>query len=84
MVAFDFDGTITSQDTLRLFLTRIRGPRDLASSFVRHAPRLGLALQGGAARDRAKRLICMDVLGASTVRQPSPRPTRRHGRSNAP
>ncbi len=62
VVAFDFDGTITSQDTLRHFLTRIRGPRELASTFLRHAPRLGLALQGGAARDRAKRLICRDVL----------------------
>ncbi len=63
VVAFDFDGTITSKDTLRLFLTRIRGPWDLASTFIRHAPQLGLALRGGSARDRAKQLICMDVLG---------------------
>ncbi len=63
MVAFDFDGTITSKDTLRLFLTRIRGSRDLAATFIRHAPQLGLALRGGGARDRAKQLICMDVLG---------------------
>lgn len=63
LVAFDFDGTITSKDTLRLFLTRVRGPVDLTSAFVRHAPRLGLALRGGAARDRAKQLICMEVLG---------------------
>jgi phosphatidylglycerophosphatase C len=63
LVAFDFDGTITSKDTLRLFLTRVRGPVDLASAFVRHAPQLGLALRGGPARDRAKKLICMDVLG---------------------
>jgi phosphatidylglycerophosphatase C len=62
-VAFDFDGTITSKDTLRLFLTRVRGPVDLASAFLRHAPRLGLALRGGAARDRAKQLICQEVLG---------------------
>jgi len=63
LVAFDFDGTITSKDTLRLFLTRVRGPVDLASAFLRHAPQLGLALRGGPARDRAKKLICMDVLG---------------------
>jgi phosphatidylglycerophosphatase C len=63
LVAFDFDGTITSKDTLRLFLTRVRGPVDLASAFLRHAPRLGLALRGGAARDRAKQLICQEVLG---------------------
>ena len=63
VVAFDFDGTITTKDTLRLFLTRIRGPKELATTFVRHAPQLGLALRGGAARDRAKQLVCMDVLG---------------------
>ena len=63
LVAFDFDGTITSKDTLRLFLTRVRGPVDLAAAFVRHAPRLGMAVRGGAARDRAKQLICMEVLG---------------------
>ncbi len=63
VVAFDFDGTITTKDTLRLFLTRIRGVRELATTFARHAPHLGLALRGGAARDRAKQLICMDVLG---------------------
>ena len=63
VVAFDFDGTITTRDTLRLFLTRIRGPRELATTFARHAPQLGMALRGGVARDRAKELICMDVLG---------------------
>src|SRR5450432_1465869 len=63
VVAFDFDGTITSKDTLRLFLTRIRGPKELATTFARHAPQLGMALRGGVARDRAKELICMDVLG---------------------
>ncbi len=62
-MAFDFDGTITTKDTFRLFLTRVRGPRELATTFVHHAPQLGLALRGGAARDRAKQLICMDVLG---------------------
>jgi phosphatidylglycerophosphatase C len=68
-VAFDFDGTITRKDTLRLFLTRVRQPRELATTFVRHAPQLGLALQGGAARDRAKQLICMDVLGGLDRRE---------------
>jgi len=63
VVAFDFDGTITTKDTFRLFLTRVRGPQDLATTFIRHAPQLGLALRGGGARDRAKQLICMDVLG---------------------
>jgi phosphatidylglycerophosphatase C len=63
VVAFDFDGTITTTDTLRLFLTRVRSPSELAKAFARHAPQLGLALRGGSARDRAKELVCMDVLG---------------------
>lgn len=63
VVAFDFDGTITTKDTLRLFLTRVRGPGELAVTFARHAPQLGMALRGGPARDRAKKLISMDVLG---------------------
>ena len=66
MVAFDFDGTITSTDTLRLFLTRIRSRRALAGTFFRHAPRVALALRGGPARDAAKALICLDVLGGLT------------------
>ncbi len=63
VVAFDFDGTITTKDTLRLFLTRVRSSKELAVAFARHAPQLGLALRGGSARDRAKELVCMDVLG---------------------
>lgn len=63
IVAFDFDGTITTKDTLRIFMTRIRGPRHLASAFIRHTPELALALWGGSARDRAKQAICVDVLG---------------------
>jgi phosphatidylglycerophosphatase C len=63
VVAFDFDGTITTKDTLRLFLTRVRGPRELVTAFARHAPELGSALRGGSARDRAKQAVCMDVLG---------------------
>jgi phosphatidylglycerophosphatase C len=66
IVAFDFDGTITRKDTLRLFLTRIRARRTLASTFLRHAPQMVRALQGGEARDRAKALICLDVLSGLT------------------
>jgi len=66
VVAFDFDGTITSIDTFRLFLTRIRSRRALAATFLRHAPQVALALRGGPARDAAKALICLDVLGGLT------------------
>jgi phosphatidylglycerophosphatase C len=62
IVAFDFDGTITTQDTLRLFLTRIRSRRSLAATFARRSPQLAGALRGGGARDRAKKVICLDVL----------------------
>jgi phosphatidylglycerophosphatase C len=66
VAAFDFDGTITRRDTLALFLTRVRSRRAVASTFLRHGPQLVLALQGGQARDRAKALICLDVLGGLT------------------
>jgi phosphatidylglycerophosphatase C len=69
VVAFDFDGTITRIDTLRLFLTRIRSRRAIAATFLRHGPQVALALQGGAARDRAKALICLDLLGGLTREQ---------------
>ncbi len=62
VVAFDFDGTITSRDTFRYFLTRIRGKRALAAIFVRRGPQLARGLQGGDARDQAKRVLCLDVL----------------------
>ncbi len=66
MVAFDFDGTITKKDTLRLFLTRICSPQRIVGTFLRHAPQVALALQGGKARDRAKALVCLDLLGGLT------------------
>lgn len=63
IVAFDFDGTITKQDTLRFFLVRIRRKAFLGRAFLRRTPELVAALQGGAARDRAKVAICREVLG---------------------
>lgn len=63
VVAFDFDGTITSKDTFRFFLTRIRSKRSLVTAFVRNSPRMVTALRGGTARDDAKRALCLDTLG---------------------
>lgn len=63
VVVFDFDGTLTRPDTFRLFLTQIQTPRSIVSAFVRHAPSVAMALRGGRYRDRAKELVCADLLG---------------------
>ncbi len=63
VAAFDFDGTITSRDTMLLFLTAVRDRSTVARVFARRSPQLVNGLRGGAARERAKRLICRDVLG---------------------
>jgi phosphatidylglycerophosphatase C len=66
VVAFDFDGTITSKDTFRFFLTRLRSKRTLAATLARNSPQMAVALRGGAARDDAKRALCLHVLGGLT------------------
>jgi phosphatidylglycerophosphatase C len=63
VAAFDFDGTITSRDTMLLFLTAAQHRSTVARAFVRRSPQLLVALRGGAARDRAKQLVCQDILG---------------------
>ncbi|MGH9078481.1 MAG: HAD-IB family hydrolase [Acidimicrobiales bacterium] len=63
IAAFDFDGTITKRDTMLLFFTAVRSRQAVARAFLRHSPRLLGALRGGTARDRAKRLVCGDILG---------------------
>jgi phosphatidylglycerophosphatase C len=63
VAAFDFDGTITTRDTMLLFLTAVRDRPTVARVFLRHIPHLLLAMQGGTARDRAKRVVCHDILG---------------------
>jgi phosphatidylglycerophosphatase C len=69
IVAFDFDGTITRKDSLPLFLTRIRSRRELLRCFAHRAPQLAQAVRGGSARDHAKELVCLDVLGGLTCEQ---------------
>jgi len=69
LVAFDFDGTITRKDTLGLFLRRIRTRREIARCFAHRSPQLVRALGGGTARDHAKELVCLDVLGGLTRKQ---------------
>ncbi len=62
VVAFDFDGTITSRDTFRYFLAKITTNSALAASLLRIAPQLAKGARGGAARDEAKRALCRQVL----------------------
>jgi phosphatidylglycerophosphatase C len=66
VAAFDFDGTITREDTFRVFLDRIGTRRTLAASFLRRSPQMLSALRGGEARDHAKRLLCQDMLEGLT------------------
>jgi phosphatidylglycerophosphatase C len=66
VAAFDFDGTITSKDTFRVFLDRIVPRRALAAALLRRSPHLLGALRGGEARDRAKKLLCHDLLEGLT------------------
>jgi phosphatidylglycerophosphatase C len=63
VAAFDFDGTITTRDSMLLFLTALRSRTDVVRSFLRRSPQLVAALHGGDARDRAKRLVVRDLLG---------------------
>jgi HAD superfamily hydrolase (TIGR01490 family) len=63
VVAFDFDGTLTRRDTLRVFLVRVRRPPAVAAAFARHLPSVLRAYQGDQARDRAKEAVFSDILG---------------------
>jgi phosphatidylglycerophosphatase C len=66
VAAFDFDGTITREDTFRLFLNRIGTRRALAGSFLRRSPQMVSAVRGGERRDHAKKLLCHDMLEGLT------------------
>jgi len=63
VVAFDFDGTLTRRDTLRVFLLQIGRPSAVAAAFARHLPSLLRAFQGDQARNRAKESVFSNILG---------------------
>ena len=63
VVAFDFDGTLTRRDTLRVFLQQLGRPSVVAAAFARHLPSVLRAYQGDQARDRAKESVFSDILG---------------------
>jgi phosphatidylglycerophosphatase C len=62
VVAFDFDGTLTTVDTFRLFLTRCCGRMRLCAAGTRHGPSLVRGLSGGPARDQAKERVLATLL----------------------
>jgi|ERR1022692_125955 phosphatidylglycerophosphatase C len=66
LVAFDFDRTLTRRDTMRLFLLTVSDWRTVTIAFLRHMPQLASALRGDSARNRAKELICFDILRGLT------------------
>jgi|SRR5665213_1029062 len=63
VVAFDFDGTLTRRDTLRVFLLQMGRPSVVAAAFARHLPSVLRAFQGDQARNRAKESVFSDILG---------------------
>ena len=57
VVAFDFDGTLTDRDSMRVFLTKIRPLPDVLTAFARHVPEVARAFRSDADRDRAKEAV---------------------------
>lgn len=62
VAAFDFDGTLTTSDTLVPFLRAVVGTRDLAVAAIVNAPRFALAAVNDGARDAAKAAVFRRVL----------------------
>lgn len=69
VVAFDFDGTLTSRDTLRLFLNRCAGARRLYGATARHLPSVVRGLGGGPVRDMAKQRIVHRLLAGRSLEE---------------
>jgi len=61
VAAFDFDGTITSRDTMAGFLRRVAGTRSLLSAAGLDLPRLLLAASGHGSRDEGKSRLLMKL-----------------------
>ncbi|MBQ7420065.1 MAG: HAD-IB family hydrolase [Prevotella sp.] len=57
IVAFDFDGTLTTKDTLLAFIRYVHGTRALLMGLLRYSPVLLLMLLGGYSNERAKQRV---------------------------
>jgi phosphatidylglycerophosphatase C len=62
VVAFDFDGTLTTRDTLRLYLVDVKGMRHMVFACARCGPALAMAAFGGKRRDTAKEALTAALL----------------------
>lgn len=66
VAAFDFDGTLTRHDTLRVFLWHCAGPRRFVQAVLCHLPLLlRAAAAGGKYRDDAKCALVRSLLADS-------------------
>ncbi|MFI4973252.1 MAG: HAD-IB family hydrolase [Caulobacterales bacterium] len=68
LVAFDFDGTLTSRDSFTAFLAWRAGTRDYAAGLVALAPQ-GLAYLGHRDRGRLKAAVVRRFLAGAQARQ---------------
>ena len=62
VAAFDFDGTLTTSDTMGPFLRAVAGTRDLALAGALTAPRFALAAMSDRWRDAAKAALFRRLL----------------------
>ncbi len=67
VAAFDFDGTLTTSDTLVPFLRAVVGNRDLALAAIVNAPRFALAVISDRSRDAAKAALFRRVLAGRSA-----------------
>jgi phosphatidylglycerophosphatase C len=67
VAAFDFDGTLTTSDTLVPFLRAVVGTGDLAIAAALNAPRFALAAVSDRWRDAAKAALFRRVLAGRDV-----------------
>jgi phosphatidylglycerophosphatase C len=66
IAAFDFDGTLTTKDSLRPFVRQVAGPIRLASGLLRSAPWLAAASAGMLDRGSAKARFLRTTIGGRT------------------
>lgn len=57
VAVFDFDGTLTSQDSLPVFLKYVKGVKGFLYSIVKSLPTLALTVAGLASRQQAKEAL---------------------------
>ena len=67
VAAFDFDGTLTTSDTLVPFLRAVVGNRDLALAAIVNAPRFALAVISDRSLDAAKAALFRRVLAGRSA-----------------